>query len=122
MPVWGDDPAVLRCDHRPDPEERSVEPDVPRAGRARPAAEILGWSRRLLDPALRDAVARMPDAVREIAAFHFGWSDERGRPAPAGGGGGKAIRPALALLAAEAVGGDASAALPAAVAVELAHN
>jgi geranylgeranyl diphosphate synthase type II len=35
--------------------------------------------------------------------------------------GGKRLRPALALAAAEAVGGDASAALPAAVAVELVH-
>ncbi|GAA0593721.1 family 2 encapsulin nanocompartment cargo protein polyprenyl transferase [Actinomadura livida] len=132
MPVWGDDPAVLRCDHRPDTSDRGPdhdpcpddgrgpEPDDPRTGRARTAAEVLGWSRRLLDPALRDAVERMPGAVRDIAAFHFGWRDERGLPAA--GGGGKAIRPALTLLAAEAVGGTASAALPAAVAVELAHN
>ena len=35
--------------------------------------------------------------------------------------GGKRLRPALALAAAEAVGGDADAALPAAVAVELVH-
>ncbi|TYK53608.1 family 2 encapsulin nanocompartment cargo protein polyprenyl transferase [Actinomadura decatromicini] len=104
---------MLRCDHRP-------EPDDPRPGAARPAAEILAWSRRLLDPALRDAVETMPDAMRGIAAFHFGWRDERGRPAV--GGGGKAVRPALTLLAARAVGGTADAALPAAVAVELAHN
>src|SRR5690606_14732987 len=32
------------------------------------------------------------------------------------------LRPALVLLAAEAVGGDAAAAMPAAVAVELVHN
>jgi geranylgeranyl diphosphate synthase type I len=36
--------------------------------------------------------------------------------------GGKAIRPALALLSAQAVGGTVAAALPAAVAVELVHN
>ncbi|XRQ04781.1 family 2 encapsulin nanocompartment cargo protein polyprenyl transferase [Actinomadura welshii] len=122
MPVWGDDPAVLRCAHRrPGEEPPRGEPEAraPRAG-GRTAAEVLGWSRGLLDPALRDAVERMPDAVRGIAAFHFGWRDERG--APCAGTGGKAIRPALALLAAEAVGGTASAALPAAVAVELAHN
>ncbi|MFA1551046.1 family 2 encapsulin nanocompartment cargo protein polyprenyl transferase [Actinomadura chokoriensis] len=107
MPAWKDDPAVVACDHRPEQRGRS-------------AADILRWSRRLLDPALRDAVEAMPDAARRIAAFHFGWRDERGRPAS--GAAGKAIRPALALLAAEAAGGTASAALPAAVAVELAHN
>ncbi|TDC51802.1 polyprenyl synthetase family protein [Actinomadura sp. KC345] len=132
MPVWGDDPAVLSCGHRPEPGEprpggaraararpggdrESARPD-----RARPAAEVLGWSRRLLDPALRDAVESLPGPARDIAAFHFGWRDERG--GPAGGAGGKAIRPAMTLLAAEAVGGTAAAALPAAVAVELAHN
>ncbi|MEU8803035.1 family 2 encapsulin nanocompartment cargo protein polyprenyl transferase [Spirillospora sp. NPDC048819] len=151
MPVWGDDPAVLRCDHRPpaparhqskdelrsnasspaptptptrhqSKEEPGGRPEAGdrRAGRARPAAEVLGWSRRLLQPALRDAVETLPDAARGIAAYHFGWSDERGLPAS--GAGGKAIRPALALLAAEAVGGTAAAALPAAVAIELAHN
>ncbi|MFB4306511.1 family 2 encapsulin nanocompartment cargo protein polyprenyl transferase [Actinomadura sp. GTD37] len=107
MPAWKDDPAVVACDHRPDQ-------------RARSAADILRWSRSLLDPALRDAVESMPDAARRIAAYHFGWRDELGRPAA--GPAGKAIRPALALLAAQAVGGTAAAALPAAVAVELAHN
>ncbi|WP_433479728.1 family 2 encapsulin nanocompartment cargo protein polyprenyl transferase [Spirillospora sp. CA-142024] len=104
---------MVRCDHRPGPEHRP-----------RTAAEVLTWSRRLLDPALRRAVGAMPDAMRGVASFHFGWCDERGRPAagPAAGAGGKAIRPALTLLAAEAAGGTAAAALPAAVAVELAHN
>jgi polyprenyl synthetase len=37
-------------------------------------------------------------------------------------GGGKAIRPVLALLSARADGGHAEAVVPAAVAVELAHN
>ncbi|TDC97302.1 family 2 encapsulin nanocompartment cargo protein polyprenyl transferase [Actinomadura sp. 7K507] len=138
MPVWGDDPAVLSCGHRPEPGDtrpggarpararsegtgsEGTGSDAGRLGRARPVAEVLGWSRRLLDPALRDAVETLPGAARDIAAFHFGWRDERGRPAA--GAGGKAIRPALTLLAAEAVGGTAAAALPAAVAVELAHN
>src|SRR5690606_27223968 len=169
MSVWGDDPAVLRCDHRPpapthhhskdelcsdaclpapthhhskdelcseaclpaddrrpeDEPRADARPDAggrddPLPGRARTAAEVLGWSRRLLDPALRDAVERMPKEIRGVAAFHFGWRDERGRPAS--GSGGKAIRPALTLLAAEAVGGTASAAVPAAVADELAHT
>jgi geranylgeranyl diphosphate synthase type I len=82
--------------------------------------EILRWSRGLLDPALRDAVEGLPETMRGIGAFHFGWLDERGRPVS--GASGKAIRPALALLAARAAGGAAEAALPAAVAAELAHN
>ncbi|NDU71311.1 polyprenyl synthetase family protein [Actinomadura sp. DSM 109109] len=109
MPAWRDDPAVVGCDPRPGSPHRP-----------RTAAEVLAWSRRLLDPALRNVVEAMPDASRSTAGFHFGWRDERGRPAA--GAGGKAIRPALTLLAAEAVGGTAQAALPAAVAVELAHN
>ncbi|MEU8344089.1 family 2 encapsulin nanocompartment cargo protein polyprenyl transferase [Spirillospora sp. NPDC048832] len=113
MPAWKDDPAVVGCDHRPDPRDR---PDP----RARSAADILRWSRSLLDPALRDAVAAMPETARRVAEYHFGWRDERGRPAE--GSAGKAVRPALAMLAAQAAGGTADAALPAAVAVELAHN
>src|SRR5256885_6135317 len=87
---------------------------------ARTAAELLAWSRGLVDPALRRAVDTLPDSMRTIAGHHFGWSDERGEPVQASGG--KAIRPALALLAAEAVGGDPSVAPPAALAVELVHS
>ncbi|TDD87219.1 family 2 encapsulin nanocompartment cargo protein polyprenyl transferase [Actinomadura rubrisoli] len=99
---------------------RSGSPPALRQAAPRPAAEVLAWSRSLVDPALREAVDDMPGSMRDIAAFHFGWLDEGGRPAE--GSGGKAIRPALTLLTAEAVGGTAAAALPAAVAVELAHN
>jgi geranylgeranyl diphosphate synthase type I len=60
--------------------------------------------------------------MRRIASYHFGWRDEHDRPAAGDGNGGKAIRPALVLLTARAAGGTAEAALPAAVAVELAHN
>jgi len=77
-------------------------------------------SRALAVPALRDAVARLDPWSRHVATYHFGWSDEDGRPANASGG--KAVRPALAILAAEAVGAPAEAALPGAVAVELVHN
>ncbi|RAY17171.1 polyprenyl synthetase family protein [Actinomadura craniellae] len=86
----------------------------------RPVTEVLAWSRSLLDPALREAVETLPASIRSIADYHFGWRDEQGRPVE--GGAGKAIRPALVLLAAEAVGGDPAEAVPAAVAVELAHN
>ncbi|MGN9912367.1 family 2 encapsulin nanocompartment cargo protein polyprenyl transferase [Phytohabitans sp. LJ34] len=86
----------------------------------RSAPEVLAWSRTCVDPALRAAVDTLPETLRQIAGYHFGWWDRDGRAV--GAPGGKAIRPALVLLSAEAVGGDPTAALPAAVAVELVHN
>ncbi len=86
----------------------------------RSAPEILAWSRTTIDPALRAAVDTLPASMRHIAGYHLGWWDEHGHPAEADGG--KAIRPALVLLAAEAAGGTPAAAVPAAVAVELVHN
>jgi geranylgeranyl diphosphate synthase, type I len=86
----------------------------------RTADEILAWSRTVVDPVLREAVASLPASMRRIAEYHFGWRDEDGREAA--GGSGKAIRPALTLLSAEAVGAPPGAAVNAAVAVELVHN
>ena len=86
----------------------------------RPAHEVLAWSRSLLDPALRDAVASLPASMRQIAGYHLGWWDACGSPTD--GGGGKAIRPALALLSAAVVSGAPADAVPFAVAVELVHN
>ncbi|HEU5158577.1 MAG TPA: polyprenyl synthetase family protein [Streptosporangiaceae bacterium] len=86
----------------------------------RTATEVLARARTMVDPALRAAIGRLPDELRLIAGYHFGWLDERGRPTTAAAG--KAVRPALVLLCAEAVGGGAGGALPAAVAVELVHN
>ncbi|HEX2314825.1 MAG TPA: polyprenyl synthetase family protein [Thermomonospora sp.] len=62
----------------------------------------------------------MTPSMARIVSYHFGWQDERGRPCaePAG----KVVRPALVLLSAQAVGGDAADAVAAAVAVELVHN
>ncbi|MDI5967455.1 family 2 encapsulin nanocompartment cargo protein polyprenyl transferase [Streptomyces sp. SL13] len=84
------------------------------------AAAVLGRARGCVDPALRTAVASLPRSMRRIAAYHFGWQDAGG--APATGDGGKAIRPALVLAAAQALGGTAESAVPAAAAVELVHN
>jgi geranylgeranyl diphosphate synthase type I len=86
----------------------------------RSSQEVLTWGRDVLDPALRAAVETLPPGVRPIAEFHFGWCDEHGTPTP--GAGGKAIRPTLTLLTAQAAGGGVEAALPAAVAVELVHD
>ncbi|QUH02614.1 polyprenyl synthetase family protein [Saccharopolyspora erythraea] len=87
---------------------------------ARSARETLAWSRELVDPGLRAAVNTLAPAMRLVAGYHFGWCDEHGTPTRTQGG--KAIRPALVVLAAEAVGGSPATALPAAVAVELVHN
>jgi geranylgeranyl diphosphate synthase, type I len=86
----------------------------------RTATEVLARARAMVDPALRAAVERLPAELRLIAGYHFGWLDLKGRPATAAAG--KGVRPALVLLCAEAVGGGADRALPAAVAVELVHN
>ena len=80
----------------------------------------LDRNREQLMPALRAAVARLDAASRLPAAYHLGWCAADGTPAE--GNGGKAIRPALALLSAEAVGAGPEVALPGAVAVELVHN
>ncbi|PRY37344.1 family 2 encapsulin nanocompartment cargo protein polyprenyl transferase [Umezawaea tangerina] len=94
--------------------------DVEDKQAVRSAHEVLSWSRFGVEPALRGAVERMPESMRVISGYHFGWRDEHGQPT--GGNSGKAIRPALTLLAAEAVGSVAAAAMSAAVAVELVHN
>lgn len=52
--------------------------------------------------------------------YHLGFEDADGHAVD--GAGGKMLRPALTLLACEAVGGDAARAMPAAVSIELLHN
>jgi geranylgeranyl diphosphate synthase type I len=81
---------------------------------------ILDRSRALVVPPLRTAVNRLDPHCRLVASYHLGWCDADGRPVASPGG--KAVRPALALLSAEAVGAPAEMALPGAVAVELVHN
>lgn len=82
--------------------------------------ESLQRTRELVDPALREVVDRLTPEVRRIVTYHLGWTDAGGRPAAAGGG--KALRPTLALVCGEAAGGSVGDALPGAVAVELVHN
>src|SRR5918997_4814785 len=97
--------------------------DVKTAGR--PAHEVLAASRITVEPALRAAVDTLPSSMLRIAGYHFGWWNEHGRPERNPGAkppGGKAIRPTLVLLSAQAVGGVAATAVPAAIAVELVHN
>ncbi|WP_428985978.1 family 2 encapsulin nanocompartment cargo protein polyprenyl transferase [Streptomyces pyxinicus] len=88
----------------------------------REAAALLERTRALVDPELRAAVESLPKAMRRIARYHFGWQHADGTPAA--GNAGKAVRPALVLAAADALGGATArtAVARAAAAVELVHN
>jgi geranylgeranyl diphosphate synthase type I len=77
-------------------------------------------TRDAVEPALRTAVDRLDPDSRRLARYHFGWTDQHGCATTASGG--KAVRPALALLSAQAVGASWQVGLPGAVAVELVHN
>lgn len=81
---------------------------------------LLERSRKLTEPELRKAVHRLAEPVRSIAAYHFGWSYEDGRPAA--GDWGKGVRSALVLTAAQALGASPEQAVAPAAAVELIHN
>ncbi len=83
------------------------------------APDVLARSRQLVDPVLIATLQRLHPDLRRAAAYHFGYVEADGAPAD---GSGKRIRPALAVLSAEAVGADAEVAVPGAVAVELVHN
>ncbi len=77
-------------------------------------------ARELVQPELRRCVDRLAPDLRTVVAYHLGFVDRDGRPSS--GDGGKAVRPALAFLSAEAVGAPAEVAMPGALAVELVHN
>jgi geranylgeranyl diphosphate synthase type I len=98
-------------------------PDLTGTTSADPAtvdvAAVLRRCRDLVDPALRAAVARLDPTSAAQSAYHLGWADREGRAAH---GGGKALRPALTLLAARACGAEDAVAVPGGVAVELVHN
>ncbi|MFC8820960.1 family 2 encapsulin nanocompartment cargo protein polyprenyl transferase [Streptomyces rochei] len=100
--------------------QREEEPEGTPDGQE--AAVLLRESRASVDPALRSAIASLPASMRRIALYHFGWQHADGTPAS--GNAGKAIRPALVLASAAALGGPTAraAAVPAAAAVELVHN
>ncbi len=79
-------------------------------------------ARDLVGPAIAEAVTRLSPEVRVVAEYHLGLADVEGRPLAPGGGAGKALRPALALLSARAAGGGPERGVPPAAAVELVHN
>jgi geranylgeranyl diphosphate synthase type I len=82
--------------------------------------DALARARDVVHPAMVAAVERLNPELGRIAAYHLGWCDENG--APSARAGGKGVRPALAVLSAEAAGADAGDGVPGAVAVELVHN
>ncbi len=73
-----------------------------------------------IEAELKSLIDDSSSLLRPLLAYHLGWIDEHGRPGS--GPGGKMLRPVLCLLACEAVGGDWRQSIPAAAAVELAHN
>ncbi|MHA3704336.1 polyprenyl synthetase family protein [Jatrophihabitans sp. YIM 134969] len=77
-------------------------------------------ARALVDAPLRAAVDRLDERMRLIASYQMGWVEADGTPRPAGGG--KAVRPTLAVLGARAAGAAPLVGVPGAVAVELVHN
>ncbi|MFF4120689.1 family 2 encapsulin nanocompartment cargo protein polyprenyl transferase [Streptomyces sp. NPDC001714] len=104
-------------------QQRATQlPGRPESPDGSEAVAVLERVRASVDPELRTAVASLPGSMRRIARYHFGWEHADGTPAD--GNAGKAIRPALVLAAADALGGPAAraAAVRAAAAVELVHN
>jgi geranylgeranyl diphosphate synthase type I len=77
-------------------------------------------ARELVSPRLQELAGRLAPEIWAVVGYHFGWSGADG--APDNSLGGKAVRPALALLSAEAAEGEPEVALDGAAAVELVHN
>jgi len=80
----------------------------------------LARGRELTTPALRAAVDGLSPQMRLVSGYHLGWLAADGSAMP--GSGGKAVRPALAVLSAEAAGAPGEVGVPGGVAVELVHN
>ncbi|MFJ8130144.1 polyprenyl synthetase family protein [Streptomyces hydrogenans] len=97
----------------------TVPPGTPAVDTADVSA-LLERGRTLSTPVMRAAVGRLAPPMDTVAAYHFGWIDAQGNPTDADSG--KAVRPALALLSAEAAGAAPEVGVPGAVAVELVHN
>ena len=82
--------------------------------------DILTRCRRACAAATEAAIHRLAPEIRRSASYHLGWTGADGTPSSAPGG--KGIRPALALLSAEAAWASADVGIPGGVAVELVHN
>jgi geranylgeranyl diphosphate synthase, type I len=78
-------------------------------------------ARDLVSPAIARWLERLSPEVRTVAAYHLGFVDADGN-ATGDRPGGKALRPALALLSARAAGSPPERGVAAAAAVEFVHN
>jgi geranylgeranyl diphosphate synthase type I len=92
--------------------DHAVAPDHARA--------ILASARVRCEPVLHASVDSLPDPLRRMAGYHFGWWDPNGTPWRTQSG--KALRPALAMSTAAAVSAVIPDVVGAAAAVELVHN
>ncbi len=83
--------------------------------------QAIARAARLVQPALHAAVEAIEDErMRLVASYQLGWCDADGNRVSASGG--KGMRATLAVVSAEAGGGEASGGVSPAVAVELVHN
>jgi geranylgeranyl diphosphate synthase type I len=78
-------------------------------------------ARDLVGPAIAGWLERLSPDVKIVASYHLGFVDADGVPS-GNGSGGKALRPALALLSARAAGAPPERGVTAAAAVEFVHN
>jgi len=95
-------------------------PDVNTADIAARVDSVLSRYRDDVLAGMRRALGRPGIEHARLMRYHLGWEDAAGAPIDAGAG--KMLRPALCLLCCEAANGDATQAMPAAVAIELLHN
>ncbi len=82
--------------------------------------DVLARARATCAPAMEAAIERLAPEIRRSATYHLGWTDPAGNRVASPGG--KGIRPALALLSAEAAWSPGEVGIPGGVAVELVHN
>ena len=83
-------------------------------------ASITSRYRDDITATLRRALDRPDVGHFTYMRYHLGWRDAAGNAIASSGG--KMLRPTLVLVSAEAVGGRAEVAMPAAAALELVHN
>jgi geranylgeranyl diphosphate synthase type I len=82
--------------------------------------EVLERARDVTQPLMRQAVDQLAPSMRDVVRYHLGWTDVNGAPVALKGG--KGIRPALAMLSAEAAWAEPDVGAPGGVAIELVHN